>query len=109
MAFKDLAEGNNNEDGTPLGFANAFLFPEDDSHSTMKDTKGNPTITESVHLGWKGMPPASAFSEVNLLAVRLPGIELLRRYASGEPGDDWFKEIVALAPLRVSAPPSSPC
>ena len=108
MAFADLATENKKADGAPLGFVNAFLFPEDD-HSTMKDTKGNPTITESVHLGWKGMPPASAFSEVNLLAVRLPGIELLRRYASGGPGDDWFKEIVALAPLRVSAPPSSPC
>jgi hypothetical protein len=96
MAFKNLAEGNKNEDGTPLGFVNAFLFPEDDSSPILKDTNGNPTITasESVHLGWKNGYWASAFSEVNLFAVRLPGIELLRRYACGEDGNDWFEEMV---------------
>ena len=108
MAFADLATENKKADGAPLGFVNAFLFPEDDQE--LKDNKGNFIIraSESVYLGWDG-ERALAFLGVNLFAVRLPGIELLRRYASGESGDDWFKGIVALASPRVSAPPSSPC
>ena len=114
MAFKDLAEENKNEDGAPLGFVNAFLFPEDDQN--LKDKKGDFIIqaSEIVHLGWD-KESASAFEGVNLFAVRLPGIELLRRYANGKDGDDWFRKIVEIhrfiveADLRVSAPPSSPC
>jgi hypothetical protein len=33
---------------------------------------------------------------VNLFAVRLPGIELLRRYANGESGDEWFEKIAEI-------------
>ena len=46
---------------------------------------------------------------MKLFAVRLSGIELLRRYANGNRADDWFEEIVALASPRVSVPPASSC
>ena len=95
MAFEDLAGENENADGTPLGFVTAFLFPEDDQK--LEDEKGNFIIqaSERVHLGW-GKIRALAFKGVNLFAVRLPGIELLRRYANGEDGDDWFRKIVEI-------------
>ena len=91
MAFKDLAEENTNADKISLDFVNAFLFPEDDQK--LKDKEGNIEVSERVHLGW-GTIRALAFEDVKLFAVRLPGIELLRRYANGESGDDWFDEIV---------------
>ena len=103
MAFQNLAAENKKADGTPLAFVNAFLFPEDDKK--LKDEEGNFQIkaSERVHLGWgkqldRDEMCASAFKAVNLFAVRLPGIELLRRYANGKSGDDWFKEIVQSQP-----------
>jgi hypothetical protein len=55
MAFKDLACIKQMSDGKPIGFVNAFLFPEDDgSQLFVKEKDGNPTPTasECVHLGW---------------------------------------------------------
>jgi len=110
MAFQNLATENKKEDGTPLAFVNAFLFPEDDQ----KGKEGNFQIkaSERVHLGWgkqldRNKICASAFDAVNLFAVRLPGIELLRRYANGKSGDDWFKAIVQSQPTPHKDPTMS--
>lgn len=109
MAFNNLATKNKKGDGTPLALVNAFLFPEDDQK--LKDEEGNFQIkaSERVHLGWgkqldRDEICASAFKDVNLFAVRLPGIELLRRYANGKSGDDWFTEIVRSQPTPYKKP-----
>lgn len=93
MAFGDLAKENTNADKISLDFVNAFLFPEDDQKLKDEEGKFIFKVSERVHLGWDKIS-ALAFKDVNLFAVRLPGIELLRRYANGESGDDWFDEIV---------------
>lgn len=88
MAFEDLLLTK--REGADIGFVNAFLFPKDDGPST------DISIGETVHLGWKDSTltrKAVAFSGINLFTVYIPGIELLRRYASGEGADDWFKTI----------------
>lgn len=98
MAFEDLISFK--RIGKEIGFVNAFLLPEDDNSPFLhKDTNGKPTSTayERVHLGWGGKR-ALAFGGVNLFTIRLPGIELLRRYATGAPGEDWFTEIVSSTP-----------
>lgn len=94
MAFQDLVNGKE------IGFMNAFLFPEnDDSKVCQKDDAGRPTIqvSETVQLGWpdgKAKPlKARAFADVDLFAVRIPGIELFRRYAHYEAAEDWFRKI----------------
>lgn len=94
MAFEDLCK---KQGETEIGIVNAFLFPE--NGKPIKDERGVPTIriSESVVLGWGG-ESASAFEEVNLFAVRIPGIELFRRYAFYESGDDWFRTIVEKEP-----------
>ena len=86
-----------------IGFVNAFLFPEaDDSGGCQKDEAGNPAIrvSETVQLGWKDgetrVESACAFSDVKLFAVRIPGIELFRRYAHYEPAEDWFSKIATV-------------
>ena len=104
MAFANLVD---KQPGKKPTIVNAFLFPEDDnSKDCKKDDKERPTIrvSESVCLGWKNgqnePDKAIGFKDANqkpisIFGVRLPGIELLRRYASGEDADDWFKKIVA--------------
>ncbi len=48
MAFKDLACIKQMSDGKPIGFVNAFLFPEDDGSQLFVNEKdGNPTPTAS--------------------------------------------------------------
>jgi hypothetical protein len=103
MAFENLAKENKKADEPNLDFVNAFLFPEDDNSPNVKDSNGNFIISasERVHMGWIGKR-AEAFREVNLFAVRLPGIELVRRYATGAPDDGWFERIVNAAPTRTS-------
>lgn len=80
MAFKDLA-------GEHIGFVNAFLFPEDDCRLNTA------VVSERVRLGWTDKALASAFADVKLFAIRLPGIEMLRRYAHFERAEDWFSTI----------------
>lgn len=92
MAFKDLIEKYK------IKVVNAFLFPEDDgspSHQLGSGVK----VTETVRMeSWQGGQdayfPASAFRDINLFAVRIPGIRLLERYAVYDIADDWFKDIV---------------
>ena len=92
-AFQDLV--------SPDQIVNAFLFPGGDSASS------NSLKTVRVSLGWKsqsGLVTAGAFRTVKLFAVWLPGIELLRRYANGEFGDDWFEGIVTIHDDRIVSP-----
>ena len=57
-------------------------------------------VSETVQLGWKDgetrVERACAFSDVNLFAVRIPGIELFRRYAHYEGAKDWFSTIATV-------------
>ena len=57
-------------------------------------------MSETVQLGWAdgktNLEEASAFSGVNLFAVRIPGIELFRRYAHYEGAKDWFSTIATV-------------
>lgn len=87
-AFEDLVKENQD-----IVFVNAFLFPEDDEKC--KDGEGcvAAKVSEKVWLGWSDKKRASAFKDVNLFAVRLPGIELLRRYAHYEAAEEWFSAI----------------
>ena len=101
MAFEDLVRIK--REGPKIGFVNAFLFPDDDdSKYCRKDDAGRPTIrvSETVQLGWKvgesEVKRACAFSGVNLFAIRIPGIELFRRYAHYEPAEDWFSKIATV-------------
>lgn len=98
MAFKNLIDHQKEPDKPTI--VNAFLFPEDDASGRLpKDENGRLGVlaSENVQLGWEtGLDeiiPAKGFKDVNLFGVRIPGIELLRRYASGEGADDWFKTI----------------
>jgi hypothetical protein len=109
MAFQNLSTENKKADGTPLAFVNAFLFPEDDKKPKVEEGNFQIKASERVHLGWgkqldRDEICASAFKAVNLFAVRLPGIELLRRYANGKSGDDWFTEIVRSQPTPYKKP-----
>ena len=71
-----------------VGFVNAFLFPMDDGIST------EIACGETVHLGWRSPSgEAVSFSDVELFTVYIPGIELLKKYASNEIADDWFEKI----------------
>ena len=98
MAFENLVD---KQSGKKPTIVNAFLFPEDDnSNNCKKDDKGWPTIrvSEIVQLGWKtgtnAIEPATGFGDELLFGVSIPGIELFRRYASGENADKWFEKIV---------------
>lgn len=96
MAFADLISGKN------IGVVNAFLLPEDDrnqKYNLGRDVK----ITETVALksrqqGSNQFNRAQAFKDINLFAVRIPGIRLLERYANWEVANDWFEKIVDEAP-----------
>ena len=97
MAFQNLIKDKE------MGFVNAFLFPEDEeSKDCQKNDAGHPTIrvSETVQLGWADgktiLEEARAFSGVNLFAVRIPGIELFRRYAHYEGAKDWFSTIATV-------------
>ena len=81
MAFKDLVDNSNN---TITGFVNAFLFPYNGD---------NIKISETVTLGFDGNNAASAFSDIHLFAVRIPGISLLEKYGNFEYAENWFQEI----------------
>lgn len=82
MAFKDLVD---NPINTVTGFVNAFLFPYNGNEIT---------ISETVTLGYDENNAASAFSDIHLFAVRIPGISLLEKYGNFEYDEDGFKKIV---------------
>ena len=82
MAFKDLVD---NPINTVTGFVNAFLFPHNGN-----DIK----ISETVTIGFDENNAASAFSDIHLFAVRIPGISLLEKYGNFEYDEDGFKKIV---------------
>ena len=87
MAFTDLIDKQKEKPA----IVNAFLFPEDDASNRL------PLASEIVKLGWKKerkIDPSTGFGNALLFGVRIPGIELLRRYASGEKADKWFEKIV---------------
>lgn len=83
MAFKDLVD---NPINTVTGFVNAFLFPYNGNEIK---------ISETVTLGFDKNNAASAFSDIHLFAVRIPGISLLEKYGNFEYADVWFEEIVS--------------
>lgn len=82
MAFKDLVD---NPINPVTGFVNAFLFPYNGD---------NIKISETVTLGFDDSSTASAFSDIHLFAVRIPGIGLLEKYGNFEYDKDWFEKIV---------------
>ena len=87
MCFADLIENTN------VKIVNAFLFPEDDNCLEKNKTI---EISETVQLGWQTgdrFKLPIKFRDINLFAVRIPGIVLLKRYANSEHADDWFNEI----------------
>ncbi len=94
FAFKNLIDSQS----TKPAIVNAFLFPEDDvSKRLPKDENDRLAASEIVQLVWKKdrtIDRAKGFGDMLLFAVRIPGIELFRRYASGENADKWFEEIV---------------
>lgn len=86
MAFKDLVDDLVDNPINPVtGFVNAFLFPYNGN---------NITISETVTLGFDENKAASAFSDIHLFAVRIPGISLLEKYGNFEYADVWFEKIV---------------
>lgn len=88
MVFKDLVEANPLPDERKIGFVNAFLIPLDDSHDGDEVV---PVARENVE--WERA--LSAFSEVKLRAVRVPGLELLRQYGNWQDDNrEWFASIV---------------
>ena len=103
MAFQELQKAN-----PGVEIVNAFLFPAvdsqpstDDGHTNGKGKEGKVTLGETVRIGWPtqvgAVIPAKAFKEINLFAVRIPGLHLLERYANYMDGKDWFEAIVELA------------
>ena len=104
MAFQELQKAN-----PGVEIVNAFLFPAvdsqpstDDGHTNEKGKEGKVTLGETVRIGWPtqvgAVIPTKAFKEINLFAVRIPGLHLLERYANYTGGDDgWFGEIVKFA------------
>lgn len=87
MSFKDLVEDSK------ISFVNALLIPEDDN---IIDNK-LPKKYETVKLGWgKGseFKLATAFKDIDLFTVRIPGISLFKKYSNYEIDDDWFETIV---------------
>ena len=86
MCFADLIENTN------VKIVNAFLFPEDDNCLENNEIQ----ISETMQLGWQTgdrFKLPIKFRDINLFAVRIPGIVLLKRYANLEHADDWFNEI----------------
>jgi len=98
MAFEDLLSGET------CGVANAFLLPEDDTNPRYElgdDVKITETVRMESRQGGAGkFVPATAFRNVNLFTVRIPGIRLLARYADYDIANDWFEKIVSMSSLK---------
>lgn len=88
MTFWDLIEANPMEGGHRISFLNAFLIPADD-HDDEHGIR-NPVMEEFV--GWNRR--IRAFDGVNLRAIRVPGLGLLRRYGNWRDKDEEWCRLV---------------